>query len=356
MVSTFVRRSHPKPEKGGTSLLNENAARLKQRLQGMGLSNPAIEAAWPTWWSDDADASASAKAELRFSLSRKLGLDPHSLLDDAQVPRFVWRDIARFKHLKGETEIERAGITSFGVALGSVLASAIASWRPLAGMSAREMRDALIGGRPFIELADLLAIAWSVGIPIVHLRVFPWPQKRMAAMAVQIGRRSVILLGRDSEYPPQIAFYIAHELAHLALGHVEAGNVIVDLDASDLAAAETDPEENAADRYALEVLTGQDSPVVLSGTGRGGARSLADAVLGASGELGIEPGTLALCFGYSTKKWAVANAAMRYIYAAPKPVWQEVNDVAREQLDFDRIPHDSRAYLAAVLGTRGFGE
>ena len=337
---------------GGVYLLNENAAQLRQRLQGLGLSDPAINAAWPTWWSADADASVSAKAELRFSLSRKLGLDPHSLLEDAAEPRFVWRDAARFKHLQGETAIEQAGITSFGVALGSVLLSGVTSWRSLVGMPAKEMRAALIDGRPFVELADLLVIGWSLGIPIVHLRIFPWQRKRMAAMAVQLGARSAILLGRDAEYPAPSAFYVAHELAHLALGHIETGQTIVDLETPGLADAESDPEEYAADRYALELLTGQDSPVVVSRTGSGGARSLAEAALGASKELRIEPGTLALCFGYSTNQWAVANAALRYIYSAPKPVWREVNSVAREQLELDRIPDDAQAYLEAVLGPR----
>jgi hypothetical protein len=330
-------------------LLIENAIQLRQRLQSVGLSDSAINAAWPTWWSTDADASVSAKAELRFSLSRKLGLDPHSLLEDAAEPRFVWRNAARFKHLQGETEFEQAGITSFGVAFGSVLLSGVASWRPLVGMTAQEMRATLMDGRPFVELADLLAIGWSLGIPIVHLRVFPWRRKRMAAMAVQLGARSAILLGRDAEYPAQIAFYVAHELGHVALGHVGTGQTIVDLEVPGFADPGSDPEENAADRYALALLTGQDSPVVLSRSGSGGARSLAKAALAASKELGIEPGTLALCFGYSTNQWPAANAALRHIYSAPKPVWREVNSVAREQLELDRIPDDAQDYVEAVL-------
>src|SRR2546425_4796403 len=104
--------------------LKEGADQLKSRLRRFGLSEFAIDAAWPTWWSDAADASSSAQAELRFSLARKLGLDPHSLLEDAAEPRFVWRKEARFKHATAEGEQERAGITSFGVALGNLLISA----------------------------------------------------------------------------------------------------------------------------------------------------------------------------------------------------------------------------------------
>jgi hypothetical protein len=349
IVSDATPSAIPQQTRQGAAFLtSESAAQLKQRLKGIGLSDPAIRAAWPVWWSDDADASTSAKAELRFSLSRKLGLDPHSLLEE-DVPRFVWKDAARFKHLRGETELEQAGITSFGVAVGSVLVSATKLWRPVLGSSAAELRMALMEGQPFVGLPDLLALAWSVGIPTVHLRVFPWSRKRMTAMAVQIGPRSAILLGRDSDYPAQIAFYVAHELGHFALGHVGSGDILVDMETDD-AESETDFEENAADRFALELLTGKGNPVVLSGTGQGGARALAEAALGASIELGIEPGTIALCFGFSTKNWAVANGAMRHIYPVGKPVWNEVNKIALEQLALETVPYDSQAYLASILG------
>ena len=92
----------------------ESARKLRSRLRELGLSSAAIEAAWPGWWSDEANSSLSAQAELRFGVARRLGLDPRSLLDDREAPRFMWREEARFKHLSGEGELEQAGITSFG--------------------------------------------------------------------------------------------------------------------------------------------------------------------------------------------------------------------------------------------------
>ena len=43
-------------------------------LQQLGLSDAAINAAWPEWWSEAAEPSPSASLDLRFSLARKLGL------------------------------------------------------------------------------------------------------------------------------------------------------------------------------------------------------------------------------------------------------------------------------------------
>jgi hypothetical protein len=171
----------------------------------------------------------------------------------------------------------------------------------------------------------------------------------MAAMTVHAARGNAILLAKDSEYPAHLAFYLAHELAHVALGHLRVGDAIVDLDTNQLSPLD-DPEEYAADAYALELLTGQPRPVVLPHARRYIARQLAANAVTASRDLRIEPGTLALCFGYSTGDWKRANAAMRNIYMAPKPAWAEINGLAKKELHTGAIAEDSRLYLDSVLG------
>jgi hypothetical protein len=332
--------------------LKDSASRLKRRLRKVGLSDPAIDAAWPTWWSDAADASASAQTELRFSLARKLGLDPHSLLEDDEEPRFIWRDEARFKHLSGERQLELSAITSFGTALARYLITATTYSPHAVGWTSTGLRSAILRNQPYVRLGDLLAVSWAFGIPAIHLRVFPCDRKRMSAMSVRFGDRNAIMLAKDSEYPAQIAFYLAHEFAHIALGHLSQEPIVVDLDHPDLGSPEGDPEEIAADRFALELLTGLPEPKVLPKS-EYSAQELARVAQGESSRLRIEAGTLALCFGYSTRDWATANAALRRIYSSRQPVWADVNKLALNQLALDLIPDDARAYLEAVLGVVG---
>jgi hypothetical protein len=175
----------------------------------------------------------------------------------------------------------------------------------------------------------------------------------MAAMTVRVGDRCAILLGKDAVYPAHIAFYLAHELGHIALGHLSSDRVIVDLEEANPKLGTDDVEEMSADRFALELLTGEPEVVVLPSKKRYVARELARIAMTTGEQLGIEPGTLALCFGYSTGNWPVANAALKHIYSAPKPVWKEVNDVAWTQLALDSIPDDCTEYLRAVLGEGG---
>lgn len=343
---------------------------LRDRLRRLGLSNAAIDAVWPEWWSEQAEESPSARAELSFGVARRLGLDPASLLGDGQEPRFLWREEARFKHLTAEDAVERAGIESFGRAVANAIAPQLEpAERSVDGRSALEVRDAMLRTRPYVGLGDLLALCWGVGIPVVHLRVRPWPQKRMAAMTVRAAGRPYVLLAKDASYPAVIAFYLAHEIGHIALGHVEDGGAVVDMDVAGAAGDDggddedavavpvaDDEEEAAADEYALELLTGQTRPVVLpQREGVASARELARTASSASEQLGIEPGTLALLFGYSTGDWATANASMRRIYSRPAPVWQMVNAIAADQLRLSDARGDAVTFLRAVLG-QGAGE
>lgn len=316
----------------------------------MGLSTAVINAAWPDWWSEEAESSPSARAELRFSLARKLGLDPRSLLDDNE-PQFVWRDEAKFKGLSTEDQQQCAAIESFGAAIGRhLLVATPSSDYFISGVTAQKLRKSILSNQPFVGLMDLIVACWAVGIPVIHLRVFPLPAKHMCAMAVRVEGRFAILLGKDSDYPAPVAYYLAHELGHIALGHLEGRSSVIDLKDPLEDMEDWDDEEKAADCYALELLTGRSHPVVTTETDRFTASQLATHLNAAAEELRIEPGTLALCFGHSTKDWPRAMAAMKLVYRKPIPVWGEVNGVASHELQWDALSDDTVAYVQAIMG------
>jgi hypothetical protein len=262
---------------------------------------------------------------------------------------FVWRDTARFKHLAECDASDRAALNSFGASVGRLLMRATESGPGLVGLPAEELRSLLLDGSTAVELVGLLAACWSTGIPVAHLRVSPLANKSMHAMVVGNAGRHAILLSRDASYPAITAFTLAHEIGHVALGHVREADIIVD--AEDPArGAEGDEEERAADRYALEVLMGSAEPAININFDTFNSAELADAVLRAGPEYGIEPGTLALAVAYQRNAYPVAMAAMRFIYANSSPVWQAVNRVASRHLRFDAVGDDGADFLARVLG------
>ena len=157
---------------------------LRRELRRAGLSEQVISAAWPSWWSEDLADDLSGRYELRFALARRLGLSPRELLGERV--RFVWNDEARFKHLSVQDETHRAALASFGVTVGRALLRATPAAGSLDGVDASGLRAALLGDRTLVDLPGLLYACWAIGIPVVHLRVFPLDTKSMHAMVVAL--------------------------------------------------------------------------------------------------------------------------------------------------------------------------
>ena len=316
-----------------------------ERLREAGISRAAIKAAWPSWWTEEAEQTLSGRAELRFALARRLGLEPKPLLGERV--EFVWNDEAKFKHLSAEDEAQRAALTSFGMSIGRLLLRATPATES-APAPADLLREAILAGNQFVDLGSLLSTCWAMRIPVVHLRVFPLEAKSMHAMVVRSGGRFAILLGRDASYPAPVAFTLAHELGHVMLGHLEDSPALVDLEDPALG-NDGDDQEREADGYALTLLTGSPNPDIRTNLDRFNAPTLAGAVLNAAATYRVEPGTLALCLAYRRAAWPVAMSALRFIYRERKPAWREVNGIADHELDWDALGDEAAYYLRNVM-------
>lgn len=331
----------------------ESAEGFKRRLiRQAGLSPSIIDAAWPEWWSEQADASDSAKIELRFSVARKLGLDPRTLLDD-QAPRWIWEDAARFKSFRGDVQDHQPVISSFGMALGRILLSATELFDPEfpGHLRATDLRAMLLRNRPMVSLLELLQLAWGLGIPVVHLRAYPLSAKQMSAMSVCIDGRFAIFLAKDSQYPAPSAFHLAHELGHIFLGHLAPGQSIVDLGGlGDPEDEPADDEEQQADAFAMELLTGVPQlRLEIEGEGRA-ARRLAGQARAIEQQYRIDAGVVALSYGFQTTNWPTAIASLAHIYEQPFPVWKAVNRIAERNIRWETLEEESESYVRAVMG------
>jgi hypothetical protein len=318
---------------------------LIERLRKAGFSRAAIRAAWPSWWTEEAGETPSGRAELRFALARRLGLEPKPLLGERV--EFVWNDEARFKHLSTHDDAQKAALTSFGMSVGRLLLRATPAG-PTEPIAAEALRDAIMAGSPFVDLGSLLGTCWALRIPVIHLRVFPLEAKSMHAMVVGVDGRFAILLGRDAAYPAPVAFTLAHELGHVMLGHLADAPALIDLEDPALA-RDGDEQEEEADRFALTLLTGSPEPDIQTDIEHFNAPTLATAVLRASGEYGVEPGTLALCLAHGRGLWPVAMSALGFIYGERKPAWREVNGIADGELDWDALGDEAAHYLRNVM-------
>jgi hypothetical protein len=329
------------------------AQELRKRLRRAGVAPGAIKAVWPAWWSDEAESSRSAVVELRYTVARRLGLSPRSLFDDG-TPEFLWTDAAKFKNAGMRSEHDLAILTSFSVAVGQNLLSALPddANRRLPD-AAGTLRETLLQAVPVIDLRALLDVCWAIGIPVIQLGLFPLGAKRMHATTVQIGGRHAVLIGRTSRYAAQIAYILAHEFGHIARHHLRDVTALVEAD--DPIAHRGDDEEQEADEYALELLTGSPTTTVESDRLDFSARQLAQAAAQAAGSYRIDPGILALCLGHSSGRWRQAFGALKLLPPGEVDVGGFVNDIARQQLRWELLSMDEREFLESAMGGESGG-
>ena len=214
------------------------------------------------------------------------------------------------------------------------------------------VREALLAGGRAPELLGLLALCWSLGIPVLSFKVFPLPQKRMHAMSLRLDDRYVIIIGQTSRYAAPLAFTLAHEIGHIARGHLRDTPALVDVgsDTEDMLVADDD-EESSANDFALRLLTGRSRPTFEASQGDFTASQLADAARQAGREERIDPAILALCFAHASGGfWKQAQGAVKVLSPSERD-WNElVNAFALEQLDRDALTVEDSDYLARVLG------
>lgn len=322
---------------------------LRKQLRDSGISKTTIDALWPAWWSAEAESSLSATTELRYTIARRLGIAPSSLFDGP--PRFIWRDQARFKNLGTTSDHEQAVLASFSVSVGRcALAGAPAASYSLVGVSAQELRTSILASSPAVGLDQLLSAAWALGLPTISLALFPLARKRMHAVTTRVGDGYALLIGRKSRFAAQVAYDIAHELGHVALDHVADQVALLDVD-DPLRSSNIDSEEEAADRFALELLTGSPEPEIWWNLDDFNGAMLSRAAMDASAATRVDPGVIILCFAHQTGSWGQAIHALRSIPPGPTSIGPYVNEVAAQQFEWARLPRESKDFLRAVMGT-----
>ena len=155
-----------------------SSRRLRRELQQAGIATSAIDAVWPNWWSEDANESVSATAELTYTVARRLGLSPSALFDGSA--KFLWRDSTKFKNLGTTTEREQEILAAFAVAIGRCALAAthpvIASGLP----DVHTLRETILRQGRLVDAFELLTFCWSLGIPVLQLPHFPPSTKTYA--------------------------------------------------------------------------------------------------------------------------------------------------------------------------------
>jgi hypothetical protein len=307
-----------------------------------------VDAAWPEWWSDSLDGDEKAHKELQRALSLRLGVATDSLRV-GDPPRFIWDDRIKYKNFKGSLDEGLPALSSFGIALAKLIRQGVQPTQPIAGISAASLRQHLMQAAPFIRLETLLDFLWSIHLPVLHLQLLPLVTKCMCGMSVHDESSDVIFLAKQERYPATLAFYLAHEIGHIALGHIAPSFALVDVNPSNFTPIRDDEEELAADRYALELLTGASRLSFSVTGGKQSGRGLAKECLRLSLECGIEPATIALCYGFESREWRTVQVSLKHIYTLKNPAWKTINNCFHRHICWNALGEHS-SFIRTIAG------
>lgn len=320
---------------------------LYGRLRSRGYPRKFIQShVLPSWWDDEAAASSAGLLEATFALSRNLGLDPASLRTPGQPISLLETLPRRLKKAADTDEHDVELTVNFAIQVAR-LVSATARAKLPTPATARDIRDAILGsGAPWIGLEELLEYCWTQSIPVVHLGVFPPNSCKVDGLAAKVPDGSAIVLCRNDKSKTIQLFILAHELGHIMCGHLGAGGAIID---GDVQNETRDDEENQADAFAVELLTGEKKFITVAAGRWPKADHLAAWAQQTGTSRHIYPGLLAANYGHSMPGnfWGVARAAQNKLESGV-----DARDVIRSKMnagmDWEALPEDTAEFLARV--------
>jgi transcriptional regulator with XRE-family HTH domain/Zn-dependent peptidase ImmA (M78 family) len=112
-----------------------------------------------------------------------------------------------------------------------------------------ELRPGALDASGQVSLASLLDWTWAAGIPVLPL----YGRGAFAASAWTVANVAAVVLKETRELAVFWLFDLAHELGHIARGHL-AGGGMVDVESLQLDAADSDADEREANDFALQLL------------------------------------------------------------------------------------------------------
>ena len=212
--------------------------------------------------------------------------------------------------------------------------------------TASEIRQTILARSRWVGFKTLLNYCWSLGIPVLHVNLFPPGAKRPDGFTLRLNGRPVIILCRNEKQPSWLLFILAHELGHQACGHVPENGALLD---EQVKQNKPDQEETEANQFAIELLTGK-APTRISTDDRWpNAHKLAELAKEFGRRNHVDPGHVVLNYAHTMGDnfFAVARGALKVLYPEADAM-ETVRTKLAENLDWEMLPEDSSEFLMRI--------
>lgn len=279
---------------------------LYNQLSTVGIVKSFAKKVLPEWWDDEIALSASGLQQAQLYFSRAFNLDIASLQASQTQPKFHVVE-RKFKLSRNVTDEQVSVGAHYVSAIAKLALQAMNQNTHNIPSDPSQLRSIILERYSRVDLASLLSYCNEVSIPVLHIEKLP--SKKMTGLAIRINGRFAIVLSKKG-HPAYQLFYLAHELGHIARGHLPSDGFIADANIG--SSNQNDADEQEADAYAIRLLNGRAVKYTAQGTITSG-KQLYTAAKAKSEQENVDVGHIILNFANTQGGFGLANMALRRV-------------------------------------------
>ena len=321
---------------------------LYKKLTTFGLNKKYIrEYGLPSWWDDELNDKPFAVLEGAGYIADNFNIDLKSLLTPGEEVKFNTLPLPKFKqhnsknkehpHLAQTLASRVAELISYGSNI---------EYKNLAN-DAQMIREEILSNHKTVSLESLLDYCWSKGIAVGYFNNFPKKIKKFAGLIQWQETFPVIILSAKHTHRAKFTFDLAHELGHLALGHLEKG-VLVD---EENEFNSNDNEEQQANEFAVQLLLDKYDNHLGKHKFQNAERLTRYVCKILIPKLpNIQPDAIILNYGWHNKNCFRQAMAALNILEVSTDGQKLINKYLADNLDWDMFSDETYEYLEKALG------
>jgi IrrE N-terminal-like domain len=319
---------------------------LYKKLSEIGLSESYVRnSALPSWWDDELNNKPTAVLEGAGHISKRLHLNLESLLKEDQEVQFNPLPKTKFKyHLQSGSDIPG---TSHQLAsrVAELVAYGVQKFFIPIPDDVKKIRAGILQIHPQINLESILNYCWQHGIAVVYFDDYPENTRKITGMIQWQCDHPVIVLSSKRKHPAWLAFHLAHELAHLALGHIQEGILIDD----EILKDSQDLEEVSANVFAVKLLINNFDNCFNEESVTSALHLSRKIQKRLKLDPTVDPCALAFNYSWHTGNYGFVNKAVSS-FEKCELGHKIINQFLESHLDWENISDDNSDHLDKILG------
>ena len=316
--------------------------KLYAQLNGAGVPTGFARKVLPVWWDDAVARTPSGLQQAQMFFARAFNIDLASLSAGRAPLQFLGVE-RKFKLSRNVAEKDVSVSAHFASGMAKLALHGAPMHQTEVFKDPAVLRKQILQSNDCVSLPVLLTWCAKAGIPVLHIDKLPG--KKMTGLVVRDGNRYAIVLSKKVT-PAHLLFHLAHEIGHIAHGHLKGDGFVADESIG--GADRGDADEKEADAYAIRLLNGKDVRYGASVPMRSGA-ALYQAALAKSRLEKIDVGHIILNFGNAQNNHALAAMALKSIPGEADGA-KLVNQAFVKFLDMESFSEDQRNLLQTATG------